>query len=137
MEAQVGNMRRPRHRGWIDKQTQLVGSLEHVAWFVEDLLAVLSQNHRDDLDTPMDADLAEVVATALDELAALVLAYDDTLTSDDERVQSVESCMRRLTKEFADRRDLEPSDVAILGAVVANLRRAAAAVHPGVETARV
>jgi hypothetical protein len=137
MEAQVGNMRRPRHRGWIDKQTQLVGALEHVAWFVEDLLAVLSRNHRDDLDTPMDADLAEVVATALDDMATLVLAYDDTLTSDDERVVAVEKCMRRLTKEFADRRDLEPADVAILGAVVANLRRAAAAVHPGMENAPV
>jgi hypothetical protein len=137
MEAQVGNLLRTRHKGWVDKQTQLVGALEHVAWFVEDLLAVLSQSHRDDLDTPMDDDLAEVVATAIDELATLVLAYDDTLTSDDERVRSVEECMRRLTGEFAARRDLDASDVAILGTVVANLRRAAAAVHPGVETAPV
>jgi hypothetical protein len=137
MEAQVGNMLRTRHKGWVDRQTQLVGALEHVAWFVEDLLAVLSQNHRDDLDTPMDADLAEVVATSLDELAALVLAYDDTLTTEDERVRSVEECMRQLTGEFAARRDLEPAEVAILGAVVANLRRAAAAVHPGMETAPV
>jgi hypothetical protein len=137
MEAQYGNMLRSRHKGWVDRQTQLVGALEHVAWFVEDLLAVLSQNHRDDLDSPMDADLAAVVAASIDELATLVLAYDDSLTSEDERVLRVEDSMRRLTEEFAERRDLEPSHVAILGAVVANLRRATAAVHPGVETAPV
>jgi hypothetical protein len=134
MEAQYGNMLRTRHKGWVDKQTQLVGALEHVAWFVEDLLAVLSQNHRDDLTSPMDAELAEVVATAIDELATLVLAYDDTLTSDDDRVRTVEQGMQRLTREFAERRDLDASHVAILGAVVANLRRATAAVHPGMES---
>ena len=64
-------------------------------------------------------------------------SVDVTLTSDDERVRSVEECMRQLTGEFAVRRDLEPAEVAILGAVVANLRRAAAAVHPGMESAPV
>jgi hypothetical protein len=137
MEAQYGNMLRTRHKGWVDRQTQLVGALEHVAWFVEDLLAVLSQNHRDDLESPMDPELAEVVANAIDELATLVLAYDDTLSSDDERVRNVEKCMRVLTREFADRRDLDASHVAILGSVVANLRRASAAVHPGMERAPV
>jgi uncharacterized membrane protein YccC len=137
MEAQYGNMLRTRHKGWVDKQTQLVGALEHVAWFVEDLLAVLSQNHREDLTSPMDPELAAVVATAIDELATLVLAYDDALTSDDERVRNVEQRMQELTREFADRRDLDASHVAILGAVVANLRRASAAVHPGVERAPV
>jgi hypothetical protein len=137
MEAQYGNMLRTRHKGWVDRQTQLVGALEHVAWFVEDLLAVLSQNHRDDLESPMDPELAGVVAAAIDELATLVLAYDDTLSSDDERVRNVEKCMRVLTREFADRRDLDASHVAILGAVVANLRRASAAVHPGMERAPV
>jgi hypothetical protein len=137
MEAQYGNMLRTRHKGWVNKQTQMVGALEHVAWFVEDLLAVLSQNHRDDVESPMDSELAEVVASAIDELARLVLAYDDTLASDDDRVRSVERRMRELTREFADRRDLEASHVAILGAVVANLRRATAAVHPGMEHAPV
>jgi len=137
MEAQYGNILRSRHKGWVDKQTQLVGALEHVAWFVEDLLAVLSQNHRDDVESPMDHDLAEVVASALEELATLVLAYDDTLSSEDERVRNVEKCLQKLTREFADRRDLDASHVAILGAVVANLRRATAAVHPGMEHARV
>ncbi len=131
MEAQYGNMLRTRHKGWVDKQTQLVGALEHVAWFVEDLLAVLSQNHRDDMESPMDGELAEVVALAIDDLAALVLAYDNSLEADDERVRAVEERMRELTREFAERRDLEASHVAVLGAVVANLRRATAAVHPG------
>jgi uncharacterized membrane protein YccC len=137
MEAQHGNLRRTRHKGWVDKQTQLVGALEHVAWFVEDLLSVLSQNHRDDVESPMDPELAEVVAGSIDELARLVLAYDTSLTSEDERVRSVEQCLRELTREFAERRDLDASHVAILGAVVANLRRAATAVHPGVESAPV
>ncbi|HET6561981.1 MAG TPA: hypothetical protein VFG72_08915 [Marmoricola sp.] len=137
MEAQYGNIHRARHQGWVDKQTQLVGALEHVAWFVEDLLAVLSQNYREDVDSPMDPELAEVVASAIDELAVLVLAYDDSLSSDDDRVRSVEKCLKRLTREFADRRDLDAAHVAILGTVVVNLRRATSAVHPGVERAPV
>lgn len=137
MEAQYGNMLRTRHKGWVDKQTQLVGALEHIAWFVEDLLAVLSQNHRDDRESPLDADLAGVVASSIEALAELVLAYDNSLESDDDRVRAVEGWLKRLTGEFGSRRDLDASHVAILGAVVANLRRAATAVHPGVEQAPV
>ena len=78
----------------------------------------------------MDADLAEVVATALESLAKLVGGYDDTLTGEDPRVRAVEDCMARLTEEFSRRRDLDADDVVVLGAVVANLRRATSAIHP-------
>jgi hypothetical protein len=132
VEAQQGNLvEGGRHRGWVDQQAGIAAALDRVALLVEDLLVVLTETHREDLPTtPLDAELAETVACALGELAALVRVYDESLTAEDERVTRVEGCMERLTEEFSQRRDLDARDLAVLGTVVANLKRSTAAVRP-------
>lgn len=135
LEAQRGNLlEASRHRIRVERQAEILAALERVAFLVEDLLVVLAQTHREDLPpSPLDPELAGVVAAALEELAALVRVFDQDVSVDDDRVRDVEACMSRLTQEFGRRRDLAASDVALLGAVVANLRRATAAVHPEAE----
>jgi uncharacterized membrane protein YgaE (UPF0421/DUF939 family) len=132
MLAQRGNPRGYRHRTWVRQQAEVARSLERVALLVEDLVDMLDETDRRNPETsPLDPELAQVVAASLVQLAGLVRTYDTKTTDDDEAVRRVEECMHQLTDEFGRRRNLEVSDVALLGAVVANLRRSTAAVHPG------
>jgi hypothetical protein len=118
----------------VDRQDAVVSNLERITLLVEDLTEIFAETYREDLDSsPLDPDLAEVVAEALDSLAELVRHYDDTIGTEDPRVKAVGASMQRLTEEFSRPRDA--GDVAVIGAVVANLRRSAAAVHPGVPPA--
>jgi hypothetical protein len=110
-----------------------VSNLERLTLLVEDLTVILAETYREDLDaSPLDGELAEVVAVAVDDLAALTRDYDVTIGPEDPRVRAVGASMHRLTDEFGRRHDLDAGDIAVLGAVVANLRRSTAAVHPGV-----
>jgi hypothetical protein len=131
VDSQRGRPLPARWRKFVATQDSVVGSLERLTLLVDDLTVIVGQTHREDLDSsPLDRELAEVVAGALDDLATLVRAYDATIESDDPRVRAVEVSIRRLTDEFGRRRDLDVLDVVVIGAVVANLRRATAAVHP-------
>jgi hypothetical protein len=131
LEAERGNHRGLRYRQRMGQQRGVVYSLDHVCRLVDDLLTLLSQSEGSDTaSSPLDARLAEVIADALDELAALVRAFDGTLTEDDPRLKGVDDAVRRLVEEFGRHRDLEAGDVAQLGAVVATVRRSTAALHP-------
>jgi hypothetical protein len=115
----------------VERQREVTRALERVAVLVEDLIAMLVETYREDLPSgPIDPELAGVAADALDCLSVLVRAYDTHLSPDDERVDDVRRAMDHLTEAFSRRRDLDPEDVAVLGAVVANLRRCLAAVAP-------
>ena len=133
VESQRGRPLAVRRGSWVQRQRDIATNLERLTWLVEDLTAIFEQTVREDLGaSPLDPDLAEAVAAALDDLAALARHYDDTVTTEDDRVRAVGVSMRRLTDEFSRRRDLDTGDVAVIGAVLANLRRSTAAVHPGV-----
>lgn len=133
LEAQRGNLIEVgRHETAARRQAEIMAALERVAFLVEDLLIVLAHTHRQDLpSSPIDDALARMVADALEELADLVLVFDEDLDPDDSRVLDVERAMRTLTDEFGRRRDLDARDVALLGGVVANLRRATETIRPG------
>jgi uncharacterized membrane protein YgaE (UPF0421/DUF939 family) len=131
VDATHGNPRARYHRGEVSDQRDTSRALERVAVLVEDLVALLAESHRGDLPTtPLDADLAETTAGALDCLAALVRQYRPHPAADDPAVQDVRTAVQRLTDAFGRRRDLDASDVAVLGAVVANLRRTLATIAP-------
>ena len=132
LEAQRGNLiEAGRHEAAARRQADILAALERVAFLVEDLLIVLAHSHRQDLPhSPIDRALAGIVADALEGLAELVLVFDEELASDDPRVRDVERSMHTLTDEFGRRRDLDARDVALLGGVVANLRRASETIHP-------
>jgi hypothetical protein len=131
MDARRGNPRARFHGAELDRQREVARALERVAVLVEDLIAMLVDTHREDLPTsPLDPELADATARALESLATLVRAYDTDLAADDRCVAEVEDALRTLTTAFAERRDLDPADVAVIGAVVANLRRCLAAVSP-------
>jgi uncharacterized membrane protein YgaE (UPF0421/DUF939 family) len=130
-DAQRGNPRARFHRAEAERQRQVAQTLERVAVLVEDLIAIIVDTYRDDRPaSPIDRELAGTVARALQALATLVRAYDADLPADDGCVAEVEDALRALTAAFAERRDLDPADVAVLGAVVANLRRCLTAVDP-------
>jgi uncharacterized membrane protein YgaE (UPF0421/DUF939 family) len=131
LQSERGNLRARFHRQEVRRQDEVAAVLERVAVLVNDLMGILNETHRDDLSsTPLDVDLAVAVADALEQLRELVLGYDLELTSDDPRVLAVVESMRRLTAEFDRRRNLDPDDFAVLGAVVANLRWSTAAIQP-------
>ena len=133
VESQRGRPLAVRRGSWVQRQGHIVANLARLTWLVEDLTAIFEQTVREDLGaSPLDADLAAAVATALDDLAVLARHYDDTVEADDERARAVAASMRRLTDEFGRRRDLDTGDVAVIGAVLANLKRSTAALHPGV-----
>lgn len=133
VDSERGRPHRVRRRGWVERQDDIVDNLERLALLAEDLTVIFAQTYRGDLDSsPLDPELAEVVAGALDHLAALAREYDDTIDDHDPRVREVNASMHRLTDEFSRRRDLDPGDVAVIGAVVSNLRRSTAALHPAV-----
>lgn len=132
-DSERGRPHVARRGRWVQRQDDIVDNLERLALLAEDLAAIFAQTYRGDLDSsPLDPGLAEVVAEALDHLAALARHYDDTIGEADPRVREVDASMHRLTAEFGRRRDLDPGDVAVIGAVVANLRRSTAALHPSV-----
>lgn len=131
IDAQLGNPRARFHVQETARQRAVAHALQRVAVFAEDLPEMLMQTYREDLDWgPLDPELAAMTADALDRLADLVEAYDTDLGIDDPRVEAVEEAVERLTYAFGRRRDLDADHVAVLGAVVANLRRSAAAVEP-------
>lgn len=130
-DAQRGNPRARRHGYAADHQREIGRGLERVALLVEDLTDVLVGSYSGDRPShPVDPELADVLAGALDRLAAVVRVYHLHLEPDDARVLDARASVGRLTEAFAARRDLEPHDVALLGAVVANLDRCLAVVLP-------
>ena len=131
MDAQLGNPRARHHVRDAERQRRLARALQRVAVFVEDLPEMLMQTYREDLDwRPLDRELAAVTAGALDNLADLIEAYDTDLRIDDPRVEAAEEAVRQVTYAFGQRRDLDDGHVAVLGAVVANLKRSTEAVEP-------
>jgi uncharacterized membrane protein YgaE (UPF0421/DUF939 family) len=131
LRAQRGNVRARFHRRDVRQQDEVAGTLDRVAVLAHDLMAVLDETHREGREpSPLDADLAATVADAVDRLADLVLVYSADLTPDDPRVRRVDEAIGRLTAEFGRRGHLEPDDLALLGAVVANLRWSASAIRP-------
>ncbi|MEX2291373.1 MAG: aromatic acid exporter family protein [Mycobacteriales bacterium] len=131
LDARRGNLRARHHSAAVQRQRRVGRALDRVALLAEDLPEMLAQTHSGDLERkPLDPELAAVTADALDQLAELVRAYDTDLEPDDRRVQDAEEAVRRLTEEFGQRRQLDDAEVAVLGAVVANLRRSLAAVAP-------
>lgn len=136
LQARRGNPRARWHTTETDRQQRAAHGLARVAVLVEDLVAAFGEYHRGDLPTsPLDDDLAATTAEALEDLAAVVRDYLSPMDPDDERVVAVEQRIQAVTDEFARRRDLDPVDLAVLGGVVANLRRALATVRPAAGTA--
>jgi uncharacterized membrane protein YgaE (UPF0421/DUF939 family) len=132
LDARRGNLRAPWHTQEFERQRRLVEVLARIAVLAEDLPQMLMEGYRQDLDQgPLDAELAAVTADALERLADLVRAYDGDLSVDDPVVEDAEEAVQRLTYAFGRRRGLDDADVAVLGAVVANLRRMTAVVDPG------
>lgn len=131
LDARHGNLRARFHVDEVERQRQLGVALDRVAVLVEDLPEMLVQTYRDDLEwKPLDEELAAAAADALDRLVELVRAYDTDLTAEDPLVQDAEQTVQRLTQAFGRHRDLDDADVAVLGAVVANLQRALTAIAP-------
>lgn len=131
LDARHGNLRARFHLDAAERQRHIERALVRVAVFVEDLPEMLVQTYRKDLDWgPLDPELAAVTADALDRLADLVHAYDTDLAVNDRRVEDAEEAVQRLTDAFGRRRNLDDADVAVLGAVVANLRRSVAVIAP-------
>jgi uncharacterized membrane protein YccC len=130
-DAQRGNPR-ARRRGYpASRQLEVSGGLERVALLVEDLVDVLVTSYRQDLPhTPLDRDLALTIADAIQRLASLVRSYQQKMPADDVRVREAERTLGQVQEAFARRRDLDTRDVALLGAVVANLDRSLSAVVP-------
>ncbi len=130
-DAQRGNPR-ARRRGYpASRQQEVSRGLERVALLVEDLVDVLVTSYHQDLPhTPLDRDLALTVAEAIERLAALVRNYQEKMSAEDVRVQEAERALSQVQEAFARRRDLDTRDVALLGAVVANLDRSLSAVVP-------
>jgi uncharacterized membrane protein YgaE (UPF0421/DUF939 family) len=131
LESQHGNLRARFHHHDMQRQDQVARVLGRVAVLVHDLMAVLSETHREGLTrTPLDPELRGAVASALEELRELVLVYDPELTADHPQVHRAEEAIARLTAAFDQRRGLDADDLAVLGTVVANLRWSALAVRP-------
>jgi uncharacterized membrane protein YgaE (UPF0421/DUF939 family) len=129
-QAERGNPRRRWHRTETSRMLGVAAVLERVAALVEDLVSTLAPP-REYLPAPsFDEELARAVAEAVDRLAALVRCYDPDLTREDPRVHDVEEAMNGLVAAFGERRDLDPDDIALIGAVVANLRWATSAIKP-------
>ncbi|HEX5560073.1 MAG TPA: hypothetical protein VFX52_00415 [Nocardioidaceae bacterium] len=130
-DAQRGNPR-ARRRGYpASTQLEVSRGLERVALLVEDLVDVLVTSYRQDLPhTALDPDLALAVADAIERLATLVRSYPEKLLTEDQRVRDAEQALNQVQEAFARRRDLDTRDVAVLGAVVANLDRSLSAVVP-------
>jgi uncharacterized membrane protein YccC len=130
-DAQRGNPRARRHGYPASRQLEVSRGLERVALLVEDLVDVLVTSYRQDLPhTPLDRELAVTIADAIERLAALVRNYQEKMFSDDVRVQDAERALAQVQEAFARRRDRDTRDVALLGAVVANLDRSLSAVVP-------
>jgi uncharacterized membrane protein YccC len=130
-DAQRGNPRARRHGYPASRQLEASRGLERVALLVEDLVDVMVTSYRQDLPhSPLDRDLALTVAEAIERLAALVRSYQEQMSADDDRVQEAERALAHVQEAFARRRDLDTRDVAVLGAVVANLDRSLSAVVP-------
>lgn len=131
LDARRGNLRARFHLRAAERQRHIERALVRVSVLVEDLPEMLVQTYREDLEWgPLDPELAAVTADALDRLADLVRAYDTNLGADDPRVRDADEAVQRLTDAFGARRHLDDADVAVVGAVVANLRRSVAAVAP-------
>lgn len=129
-EASRVNARARFHRTEVERQRQVVLALQRVGLLVEDLAVTVAETHRADVPSPVDHELAALLADAVQALASLVRTYDQPLPPDDERVAHAEAATRRLTEAFAARRELDAVDLAVLGSVVANLRRSVATVLP-------
>lgn len=132
LDARRGNLRARAHTREAQRQQQLEQVLARVAVLADDLPQLLMGTERSDrAQGPLDHELTEVMAEALERLADLVRAYDGDLTGDDPVVQGAEEAVQQLTYAFGSRRGLEDGDLAAVGAVVANLRRMTASVVPG------
>ena len=130
LDARRANPRARRHVHDIDRQQHLAHVLQRVAVLVEDLPELLSGTEEGAPGAKLDHELTELTADALDGLADLVRAYDTDLRVDDPRVDDAEEAVQRLTAAFGRRRAVADADIAVIGAVVANLRRSLAAVLP-------
>lgn len=131
LEASRWNPRARFHTSEVERQRHVARGLQRVAVLVEDLPEMLVGTEGDDPGAPtLDRDLAAVTADALDRLADLVRAYDTDLAADDPRVEDAEEAVRRLMVAFGQQRVRDDADIAIIGAVVASLRRSVAAVAP-------
>lgn len=130
VDARRANPRARFHTGEMERQRRVALALERVSLLVEDLTVTVTEVHRPDVASPLGGDVSDDVADALCRLAVLVRCADQRMAPDDERVTSGDEAVLRLTDVFAGRHDLEPGDLALLGAVVANLRRTLETVRP-------
>lgn len=131
VEASRANARGWWHRGWMDRQRATVRALGRVAVLVDDLVSLLAQaDRRDPAERALDPDVSTALGAAFEALAAVVRDYDPHLPGDDAQLVELGERLGELTELFSRRRDMDATDVAILGAVVANLRRSSAAVTP-------
>lgn len=130
LDASRGNPRARHHSSDIERQQHLAHTLQRVAVLVEDLPELLTGTEEGQPGASLDHELTHLTADALDRLADLVRAYDTDLRADDLRVDDAEEAVQRLTAAFGRRRAVADADIAVIGAVVANLRRSLAVVVP-------
>lgn len=129
-EAQRGNPR-ARRRGYpATRQVSVARSLQRVDALVDDLVEILGRTYRDGLPrTPIATELALTSADALDRVADLVRVYHRSTKADDEVVVRARAAVDRLVQEFAVGQD-DPGDLALVGAVVATIRRCVDSLAP-------
>lgn len=129
IRAQRGNLRSRFHTTEVQRQRDSARVLERVAMLVEDLPELLSQASPDAANSaPLDTQLATMLGDSLDHLAALVRNYQPHTDATGHRLRELEDAVQRLTTEFGQRRDIDAADLAVLGAVVANIRSSLTAV---------
>lgn len=131
MDARRDNPRARRHAQETAAQREVASALRRVAVLTEELPEVLGRLDRHGPGGALDAELAAAAEDALDRLADVVLGYDAGLMADDPRVVAAERSVERLTATFGRRRDLDADHLALLGALVANLRGSTDLVGPG------
>lgn len=130
-DAQRGNPRARRLGYPADRMQRIARSLEHVAALVEQVLELVGHTYRQGLSqTPIDRTLGGAAADALDNIAELVRSYHEPVDPDDDRVVAGRRGLQRLSAEFSNRRDMDVDDLAVVGAIVANLRRCLTTVEP-------
>jgi uncharacterized membrane protein YgaE (UPF0421/DUF939 family) len=129
-DAQRGNPR-ARRRGYpANRMQKIARSLERATVLVEQVLDLVSRTYRQGAASPLDPELARAAAEALDRIADLIGTYHEPVDPDDEMVVAGQRALHRLTAAFAERRDMDADDLAVVGAIVANLRRCLRTVEP-------
>jgi uncharacterized membrane protein YgaE (UPF0421/DUF939 family) len=129
-DAQRGNPRAWRRGYPANRMQQIARTLERVTALVEQVLELVSRTYRHGLTSPLDRQLAHAAADALDRIAELVRSYHEPIEPDDDKVLDGQRALSRLRDAFAERRDMDADDLAVVGAIVATLQRCLLSVEP-------